>query len=162
MGGSSGAGAIPSPMPVTRLGADGEAHRHVGAQCQADPGERRAVGPPQMREREQGRGGVGRAAAEAGGDRDVLGEAERAAVAAAGGLVESMGGTQREVVATLQAGRGERPVKGERERARGRVFGGHGIAKLGEGDQRGERVVAVGAPAGDVEVEVELGRGGDG
>jgi len=135
----------------------GEAGGHVGAETARDLHQQRGLGvAPQPRQRPERRGGVGGTAAEARGQRDALGQPHRHRRAAVEGGGEAVDGGGDEAFARRPQRRRERPVDGEIER------GGRGereiVAEGGEGDDAVEQVVAVGTPALDVEVEVELRR----
>jgi len=71
---------------------------------------------------------------------------------------QGAGGAQDEIVRIGLQGGGERAVDGEGE-GLGR-FGGDEVTDGGEDDEAVEQMVAVGAAAGDVKEEVDLGQGG--
>jgi hypothetical protein len=141
-------------------GHAGEADRHVGAEAEADPrqGRFRQSEVPQPVEAVQGSRGVGRAAADAGGHGQALGQANGGAERPAGLGGERARGLQNEVVIGGVQGVAEGAVEGEREIGGRREF--ELVAGRSEGDQAVEQMVAVGPPADDVQVEVELGRRG--
>jgi|GEM_PF-6399112 len=133
-----------------------QAGRHVGAERGGDRLQRRRVlrHSPQPRERKQRRRRVGRAAADAGGERQVLGEREPRAAPVPG--VERARRAQNEIVGRIAERGGEGAGDSERQRVgRARL---ERVAAFGEGEERVEQVVAVGTAADDVEMEIELGR----
>ena len=77
-GGSGGAGSMMSPTPPKYAGPAGQANRHIGAQTCRQRTERRVVRAyfPKAGQRPQGRGGVGRAAADAGCHGQALGQGD--------------------------------------------------------------------------------------
>ena len=109
---------------------------------------------PEAGEEAERRGGVGGAAADAGGDRERLCQAQRRAVA---GTAQRERGAEHEVVGAGAEVAGEGAVDGEREAGGG--LGLEQIAEAGEDHEAVEQVVAVGAAAGDVQREVDLGGG---
>ena len=139
-------------------GARVEADRHVGAETERGlPKIACVLGaePPQSGEAAQHRSRIGRAAAEAGRNRDALVERDSHIGGAAELLRQRRRRPRRQIVARIQ-GAGERAGYAEAE-----GFGRRDLQRVGErgeGDEAVQLVIAVGAAAGHMEVEVELGR----
>ena len=139
-------------------GGRAEADRHIGAE--AEGGLPQSAGmvcaePPQPGQAPQHRRRVGRAAAEAGCDGNPLGERDAQIRAPAEPLRQRRRRLRRQIVAgpeRLREGTGQRDVEALRRRDLQR------IGERGEGDEAVQRMIAVGAAAGHVKVEVELGR----
>ena len=110
---------------------------------------------PQPGKAAQGGGRVGRAAADAGGHREMLVEPDRHARRAARRVGQPHGRTVDDIaVARGQVG-GERPAHSIREPVG--LASGQLVAELGEHHHAVELVVAVGPAAGQHQVEIELG-----
>ena len=96
-------------------------------------------------------GGVGRAAADPGRNREALVEGERDRAA------ERASGFQHQIVGLAFERRRERA--GHLQAERRRLAGGHHVAVLAKGEDRLDPMIAVGRAAADVEREVDLGVG---
>lgn len=82
-------------------------HRHVGAQGQTQFRQFRQgqSGAPQVVKRHESRGSVGAAAAQPAAHRQTLGEANRRALANAGGFLQQTGGAHRQIGIHRHAGK---------------------------------------------------------
>jgi hypothetical protein len=109
----------------------------------------------QTAERAQGGGGIGGAAAEARGNGYVLVKLHGdVGDAGAEGPGHGRMGAQNEIVARVEAGRlGTADAQGIESRGSESQM----IAKVGKGDDGLEQMVAIGAPAGDVQRQIDLG-----
>src|SRR6185312_937302 len=136
-----------------------EADRNIGAEARADRRERSLVEAevPKLVERAQCRRRIARAAANAGGDRQALEQSERCSRWPAGFGGEQLRRAPDEIV-RVRARELRRLRSAYRQRQRRRRLGRDVIADIGEGDKAVEQVIAVRAPADDMEIEVELRR----
>ena len=128
-------------------GARGEAHRHVGAGQprgldQARIVERKTVAP---RQKPQRRGGIRRAAADAGSDRQYLVEDEIAELEVRHAFAEQLRRLEHQIVRCLAAGLRQRPGRRKLQSGPGRQA--EAVGAIGERDYAFEVVIAVDAPA---------------
>ena len=145
-GGRRKAGPSTSPAPGHHAGARSKAHRHVGAGVPRRRQDRRIVEGKAVEagEEPQRRGGIGRAAAEAGRDRQALRQMEGAGAQPGDAPRERAGRLEDEVVRLAAGGVRGRAGDGQAQRARLKA---QIIAGAGEGDEAFECVIAVGAAA---------------
>ena len=160
-GGRRKGGPSTSPGPADHAGARLKAHRHVGAGLRRRRQDRRIVSGEAVEagEQPQRRGGIGRAAAEAGRDRQALRQMESARAQAGHAPRERPRRLEDEVVGLAASGVRGRAGDGQAQLARPEA---QIIAGAGEGDQAFEFVIAVGPAAEDVQRQVDLGRGAGG
>ena len=130
------------PGPGHHAGARSKADRHVGAGVPRRRQDRRIVEREAVEagEEPQRRGGVGRAAAEAGRDRQALRQMEGAGAQARDAPRERAGRLEHEVVGLGAGGVRGRAGDGQAQRARLKA---QVVAGAGEGDEAFERVIAV-------------------
>ena len=148
-------------MPPTQTGRADEAGRHVGAEPR-----RRAPPAPPSSGRPPQRDRAARSVAAASLDPPPIPDA-------AGRRLSRCSAARRRRCRGARRAAGRRAAPDCRRRARrappppGRSTvsdrrvgrrGGHPVADIGEGDQAVEQVIAVGAPPGDMQVEVDLRR----
>ena len=148
-GGRRGSIGQPVAPALGPGGAGAQAHRAVGADDAGDGFQRRVVeiaGPAALARQPQRRARVGRAAAQTGGDRQVLVQGHAPArLADPGGLAQRAQGLEDQVVAARPPGLRRTGPSTLSDRPLGRLDRDQ-VADVGEGDQAGERMIAVGRP----------------
>ena len=136
--------------PRRKNGTSAPSARPIGASC-----AQRQVQAPQAVERQQAGGGVGGAAAHAGAAHGTRLSIEMSAPSArAAGCLQRAGGAQAQVVGRQRRRRGRRA----RSWPSSRALEVQRVAPVDQHEHRLQQVVAVGAPADDVQEQVELGR----
>ena len=108
------------------------------------------------RKQAQRRTGIGGTTPDAGRDRQILLQMEFGAGIDGEDFAEAMRGAGDEIVVGRKQA-GERPRQAQRHLRR--RSGCQFVAMLREGEQRLDRMIAVRAPAADVEGEIDLGEG---
>ena len=151
-----GVEALPHPAHEGRAAA--AAHRHVGAEREGQRVQGLRVEPntPKPPEQLERRRRVGRAAADSGPERQVLHEGQMCGRRDAGRRGERACRAEDDIVPFRRQRAAEGPRDPQLEPVR---WAGHqDVVDAGEGHQAVEQMIAVTPPAGDVEIEVELGR----
>ena len=141
----------PGPQPP-------DEHRHIGPEFEPQRREFRAreACPPKLVKRHQRRGGIRTAATETATGGDALAQRDLDSARGARGFFEQSRGAQREVGCLRHAW--------NVRRARDAAVVGHAkfefVAVIEKLEHRLQQVVAVGAPADDVQEQIELRRSG--
>ena len=156
--GSAGAGSRRSPTPPMRAARParqtGTSAPSPAASLASAAGS--GASAPQPAQQPQRRRRIGRPAADAGRHRQVLVQHQMRARRHAGLRRQRPRRTQHQIVGFAGEPRGERPRHLQRQRIRRR--GAQRVADPGEHDQAVQQVVAVVPAAGQVQVQVDLGR----
>ena len=106
----------------------------------------------------QGGAGVGRPPAQAGGDGQALVQRHpQRRLAGSGRLAQGAKGAQDQIVGLGRQARAERAGHGQRQAIR--RLDRHPVADVGEGDEAGQGMIAVGVHGTDVQEQIDLGRG---